>query len=382
MDQYISAAIRLHQYLAANHWNGLGLIGPDPGVRFNYRIGRFIKGYLRNLPWNDTYYYLQAQGYWVISNWVLFNRTQAEMYRDIALRCSEYMLELQRSDGAWEYPNPEWRGRIATVEGIWGSIGLLETYRQTSMPRFLEGALRWYKFLDERIGFQQIDDELSVNYFANRQGERVPNNSANALRFLAELADASGDETYLERSAGLLNFMQHVQKTTGEFPYSVRGMTGGESRPHFQCYQYNAFQCLGLIRYHELTGDTVSIPLITGVLSFLRHGLAADGHTFYQCGNRSREVIYHTGVLGAAFHKAKQIGIGDYDKQAGLAYSYLLGMQRPDGGFSYSRRDYYLFSDHRSYPRYLAMIMYHLLLAGFGSEDDAASKDQAYNSNC
>ena len=113
MDQYLSAAIKLHQYLVANHWNGHGLIGPDPGIRFNYRIGRFVKGYLRNLPWNDMYYYLQAQGYWVISNWVLFNRTQAEMYRDIALRCSEYMLELQRSDGAWEYPNPEWRGRIA-----------------------------------------------------------------------------------------------------------------------------------------------------------------------------------------------------------------------------------------------------------------------------
>jgi uncharacterized protein YyaL (SSP411 family) len=361
MDQYLSAAIRLHQYLVANHWNGHGLIGPDPGIRFNYRIGRFIKGYLRNLPWNDTYYYLQAQGYWVISNWVLFNRTGVKTYRDIALRCSAYMLERQRSNGAWDYPNPEWRGRIATVEGIWGSLGLLETYRQTSNPVFLQSALRWYEFLNEKIGFQQIDDELAVNYFANRQGERVPNNSANALRFFAELADVSGDGTYLERSTGLLNFMKRVQKKTGEFPYSVRGTTGGDGRPHFQCYQYNAFACLDLLRYYNVTGSAAAKQLITKVLRFLGSGLAVAGYAFYECGNDYRKVSYHTAVLWAVFEKARKLNIQEYRDLADRATTYLVGLQRPHGGFFHSQGDYYLLSDRRSYPRYLAMILYFLL---------------------
>jgi hypothetical protein len=58
-------------------------------------------------------------------------------YRDIALRCSEFLLGRQQEDGAWLYPNPEWRGRIATAEGTWGSLGLLETYRQTRDRKFL-----------------------------------------------------------------------------------------------------------------------------------------------------------------------------------------------------------------------------------------------------
>jgi hypothetical protein len=135
-----------------------------------------------------------------------------------------------------------------------------------------------------------------------------------------------------------------------------------------------------LIRYHDLTGDTMPIPLITVVLDLLRHGLAADGHAFYQCGNRSLRVTYHTGVLGAAFNKVKQPGIDGYDEPVGLAYSYLLGLQESYGSFSYSRRYYYLLSDYRSYPRHLAMIMYHLLLASFGSEDDCVSRNQSNDS--
>lgn len=362
--------MKLHQYLVARHWDDRALIGPDPGIRFNYRIGRFIKSYLPGVSWADDLRYMQAQGYWVLDNWCLFTRMGEEAYRDIALRCSEYILAQQRDDGAWEYPNPEWKGRIATVEGIWGSLGLLETYRQTDDPTLLTSVLRWHRFLVETIGFQRIGDELAVNYFANRPGGRVPNNSADVLRFLAELADTTGDTAYLQPCAGLLTFLKRVQKTSGEFPYAVEGVAGDKRRLHFQCYQYNAFQCLGLMRYHELTRDTVALQLITGVLGFLRTGLAEDGHAFYDCDNRHRSVTYHTAVLGAAFAKAGQMGIDGYDDLANRAYSYVLGLQRPDGGFSYSRRDYRLLSDRRSYPRYLAMILYHLLVRDSTIEKD------------
>src|SRR5262245_57169697 len=153
MLQSFQAGLKLNQYLVANHWQGQALIGPDPGIRFNYRIGRFIKGYFGRKFWKDNLYYLQGQGYWVLGNWELFARTGEETYREIALRCSEYMLAQQRDDGAWDYPNPEWRGRVATAEGTWGVLGLLETYRQTRDQRFLKGILEWYKFLLEEIGF-------------------------------------------------------------------------------------------------------------------------------------------------------------------------------------------------------------------------------------
>ena len=382
MNQYFQAAVKLHQYLVVRHWKNQALIGPDPGIRFNYRIGRFIKSYLHHGGWNDNYYYLQAQGYWILDNWRLFTRTGEEMYRDIALRCSEYMLVQQRTDGAWDYPNREWKGRIATVEGTWGALGLLETYRRTADLTFLMGTLRWHKFLVETIDFQQIGDELAINYFANRGGARVPNNSACLLRFLVELADVTGDKVYLEPSTGLLIFLHHAQKTTGEFPYTVTGVAGGKGRSHFQCYQYNAFQCLDLIRYYEVTKDPVLFLLIDRVLSFLREGLAKDGHAFYACDNRYREVTYHTAVLGAAFVKAGQLGIDGYEDLANRAYSYLLSLQRPDGGFSYSRGDYYLLSDQGSYPRCLAMILYHLLLRDAALENDVTKKEKAHQDVC
>jgi hypothetical protein len=378
MQEYDSATLRLHKYLVAEHWNGRALIGPDPGIRFNYRIGRFIKSYLRSVPWGDDYCYVQAQGYWTLDNWHLFTRTGEKTYRDIALRCSRHMLSQQRDDGAWDYPNPEWKGRVATAEGTWGSLGLLETYRQTADMSFLSAALNWHGFLLETIGFQRIGDELAVNYFAGRKGTRVPNNSALVLRFLAELADVTADEALLLPCSGILTFMQRVQKTTGEFPYAVAGAAGGKGRPHYQCFQYNAFQCLDLIRYHEVTGDATPLRLITKVLEFLRGGLARDGHAFYECGNRHRGVTYHTAVLGAAFWKAGQLGIEGYGDQATRAYSHLLALQRPDGGFSHSRRDYRLLSDRRSYPRYLAMVLHHLLLQVPESESNVIGKEEAY----
>lgn len=362
MNGYVHAAKKLHQFLVSKHWNGEALIGPDPGVRFNYRIGRFIKSYIRRVRWNDDLYYLQAQGYWVLGGWKLFTRIGEEAYRDIAVRCSKYILKQQRDDGAWDYPNPEWKGRTTTYEGTWGSLGLLETYRQTADRTFLRGALRWHEFLIEGIGFQQIGDELAVNYFGNRVGPRVPNSSATTLRFLSELTDVTGDRAYLKPCAGLLTFMQRVQKPTGEFPYAVGGVTNtAYHQPHFQCYQYNAFECLNLIRYYELIGGSTVQALVAKVLNFLREGLGEYGYAFYACGNQYRTVTYHTAALGAAFAKASQLGIEGYDSLADRAYAYLLRLQGPDGGFLHSQRDYRLLTDHRSYPRHLAMILYHLL---------------------
>ena len=71
-------------------------------------------------------------------------------------------------------------------------------------------------------------------------------------------------------------------------------------RVHFQCYQYNAFLCLDLIRHYELTRDTDSLALVPRLLDFLATGVAPNGHAFYACGNVHRAVTYHASAVGAA----------------------------------------------------------------------------------
>lgn len=361
MERFFQASLKLYEYLLSKHWDGQGLIGPDPGVRFNYRIGRFIKSYLSNINWQDNHYYLQGQGYWVLDNWLLFSRTGEQPYGDKAVFSSEYILTQQRNDGAWDYPNPEWKGRVATNEGTWAALGLLESYRHTGDSKFLDGALNWHRFLIEVTGFQQVGDELAINYFANQGDARVPNNSITVLRFLAELSDVTNDLRYSEPNTGLSTFIQRIQKSSGEFPYVVGNSSDDHITPHFQCYQYNAFECLNLIRYYEITKNTTILPLIVKVLSFLTEGLSKEGYAYYQCGQRYRTVTYHTAVLGAAFIKASQLGLADYHNLATQAYNYILQNQETDGRFIHSQRDYQFLTDRRSYPRYLAMILYHLL---------------------
>ena len=198
----------------------------------------------------------------------------------------------------------------------------------------------------------------------------MANNSALVLRFLAALADATGESGDLNPCAGLLTFMQRAQNSSGEFPYSL-GADIAEDRPHFQCYQYNAFQCLDLMAYYEMTGDPVAASLFLRTLKFLAAGLAADGHAPYDCGENRRQVTYHTAVLAAAFDQACRLGIGDYGPLSARAFNYLLQLQRSDGGFAYSRRDYRILQDRRSYPRYLAMILYHLLGGAAGDQSAA-----------
>ena len=103
--------------------------------------------------------------------------------------------------------------------------------------------------------------------------------------------------------------------------------------------------------------------MIRRLLEFLATGQAPDGHVYYQCGQRSREVTYHTAAVAAAFSQAAEVGIDGYEERAARAFAYLLGLQRVDGSFPHSRSEYYVLSDQRSYPRYLAMILYHLLHA-------------------
>ncbi|MFX0200270.1 MAG: hypothetical protein ACFFCW_29475, partial [Candidatus Hodarchaeota archaeon] len=222
MTEYLEVSLKLHDYIFMNHWNGKGIFGPDNGVRFNYRIGRFLKNYLGFINWKDNYYYLQAQGYWIMDNWILFDILGEKKYSNTAIDCSSYVLQRQKPSGYWEYPNPAWKGRVTTVEGTFGALSLLETYKRTNEKRFLNGALKWYDFTEKETGYLQYKDGLAINYFANRRNTSlVPNNSTLQLMFIATLYEYTKEDQYLALVDRLIKFIDCVQRQTGELPYSV-----------------------------------------------------------------------------------------------------------------------------------------------------------------
>jgi hypothetical protein len=344
-----------------HHFQGRALKGPDLEGALNYRIGRFFKSYFARATRKDNSYSFQAQGYWILGNWQLYLATGDAKYRDNATRCSEFLLSYQRDDGGWNNPELKWRRSMKMVEGTWGSLGLLESYRQTGDTRFLTGARKWYRFLVCEIGFQRISAELSANLGKGKKGPRVTSLSTLVLRFLAELAHASGQENYLRLSKGLLRFVCEVQSSSGEFQFSVKGEAGGGGRFHFKCFENNAFECLDLMRFYELTSETRALVLVRKVLGFLRMGLSEEGHAQFECGDIHREVNSHTAVLAQAFARAGELDIKGFETVASKAFNHLIEKQRQDGGFDFSERDSFFLRDKSSYPRNLAMILHRLL---------------------
>jgi len=372
MNIYLKSAQRLHQHLHGTHWTGGGLEGPDPGVRFNARVGRFIKSYLSFIPWTERYYYLQAQGYWIATNWMLFDITGDSTYRDIAIAGSNLILERQTPGGYWHYPFPEWRGRIATVEGCYASLGMLHTYRRTNDQQLANGVEKWYKFLKKEIGFREEGNTLAVQYFAcmdelatkpfaNIQRGRCPNNSTLLLMMVAEAYDATKDATYLEHCDGMVNFLASAQTDEGKFPYIVP-FQEHPGKDHYLCFQYNSFQLLDLSRYYQLTHDQKMRPILAGLAKFLLKGLTPDGSSKFDSFHDTPFIPYYTGVLGAALVRATELGLGDFRPLYERVYTRLLNVQRPNGSFSFSHYDYGVLSDTRSYPRPQSMILKHLLI--------------------
>ena len=159
-NKSLTSSIKLYDYIKKNFWNEQGIVGPDPGHRLELRFLRFMKSYFPVIGWSDKLYFLQAQGYWIKSNWDLFEITNDVRYKKVAADCSKNILEKQRNDGSWEYPLKAWKKYVSTVEGTWASIALLDTFKHTHNSIYLKGALMWYNFLINRIGFQSYKDSF------------------------------------------------------------------------------------------------------------------------------------------------------------------------------------------------------------------------------
>jgi hypothetical protein len=361
------AAQRLFGFLEEAFWTGSVLEGPDPGIRFNTRVGRFVKSYLPMMPWRDHLVYQQAQGYWVIGNWMMWRGSGDVRHRDIALSTSDAVITQQRPDGHWPYPNPEWRGRIATVEGCFAALGLLESYQATGDERYLEGAVRWHRFMESEIGYRHQPDPsmLAINYFRHASGHQggVPNNSTLALWLLARLWEATGDRAFLEHASPMVKWLRHVQLPDGELPYRLASQPE-EHEIHFLCHQYNAFEFMDLVHYRRITGDDSISGVIERLAGFLASGVTDELHAAYDCNDQRTTVLYYDLALAQALSQATALGLGDHQSTVVDMYRQVVAQQRPDGGFRYhSRRNYGVLQDKRSYPRYLSMMLVHLLLA-------------------
>jgi hypothetical protein len=355
MNKYFDASLKLHQYLINEHWNGQAIIGPDPIGKIHWRVTRFVYSYFPWLPGEVQYVYLQGQAYWVKGNLTLWGITGDSRYLEIVKQCADHIVERQPANGAWLHP-PIWgrRGFISTVEGVWASLGLISAYRETAKQAYLNAALKWYDFQINHIGFQKINDGLAANYYAH-SNDVIPNVTTMLIWLTAELYQIIGDERYLKYTEKMLHFIEQSQLDSGELPYALG------RKPHFMCYQYNSFQFLDLAYYYQCSGNEQIRQVLRKMAAFLATGVTEQGSSRYNCFKEKPKVNYWAAVLAAALRKAHELKLGDYLTLSEQAYRYLLTKQRADGGFDFSSHSYGILRDRRSYPRYLAMILNHLL---------------------
>jgi hypothetical protein len=204
---------------------------------------------------------------------------------------------------------------------------------------------------------------LAINYFSHHHGDGggVPNNAALALRFIARLANLAHDDRYLAHAPALIAWLAHVQVGTGELPYRL-GSEELKDSQHFLCYQYNAFEFLDLVHYYQITGDRTAEAILERLADYLAGGLNASGSARFDCTHATPEVTYYTTAIARALSQATTMGLGDFGSLADEGFQHVLSHQREDGTFLFhSRANYGVLTDRRSYPRYLAMILNHLL---------------------
>jgi hypothetical protein len=380
----VNAAGRLHAHLLKHHYSQGLVHGPDAGVRFNLRLWRFLKAALSFVPWNDDYVFMQSQGYWILSNWMLHEATGEPGYRAIALESAEATLRSQQPEGFWLYPLPERKHLIATVEGNWAAIGLLATHAREPRKEFIQGAVRWYDYLVRSIGFQAHPPGEAINYFDKPRG-KIPNNSVEALWLFLRLWKLNREARFLEHVDAMIDFVANVQLPTGELPYIVDGPCE-KGRIHYLCYQYNAFEFLKLAWAAVLRPDARIHRMLPALAGFLAKGVTGSGASAADCHHTAPETDYFTAVLGTALWEASKLmmadgrlPVGEIDETptvdllrkmrelSARCYCRLLARQRPNGSFAYTAGDYGFLRDGRSYPRPQVMTLFHLLYPACGN---------------
>jgi len=333
-------------------------------VRWNIRVWRFVKSYAPFLRPRERFFFVQGQSYWALASWTLGDLTGDAAFHATARAATHVIRTAQRPDGAWDYPLPERRQLVATVEGDFGAVAMLEAYARDHDPDLLAGARAWHDYVEREIGYQAHAGGLAVNYFQRPRG-LVPNNTCEWIWVLGKLAHATGDDRFHYRIPALLTFLEAVQLPTGEMPYELAGGSEPRTRPHYLCFQYNAFQCMKLAWYAHAHSDARARAMAEKIADFLATGVLPSGAVRASCASALPEVIYYADAVAMALHTVSAYGWRDHFATADRAFRWVLARQRPDGGFDrFSRGDYHVLSDRNEYPRYLAMTLFHLATRG------------------
>ena len=357
----VASARALHAYLAARHLHDGRLAGADQGVRWNIRFWRFVKSYLPALRPRERHFFLQGQAYWALGSWTLGDLTGDPAYAEAARDAVRVVRETQRPDGAWDYPLPERRHLVATVEGDFAAVALLESYRRDGDAASLAAARRWHAYLEREIGYQPHAGGLCVNYFQKPRG-LVPNNTCEWIWVLGRFATVARERAFLMNVPAMLGFLEAVMLPSGELPYELAGPHEPRTQVHYLCYQYNAFQCmkLGVVRARAL-GRRTRKALAVRIADYLAGGVLPSGAVRASCLKVRPEVVYYADAVAMALHTVTAYGWADHGEAADRAFRWVMSQQRPDGGMRhFSTGDYGLLTDRNDYPRYLAMTMFHL----------------------
>jgi len=329
------------------------MIGPTLGNKYYKYSIRFLRSYLPFISREKEILY-QGLGYWIKSNWKLFDITENAAYRSVALACSDFILDSQSRDGNWLYPQHLMKCNINTNNGTWASLGLLETYKRTKKEKYIVSALKWYDLLTNVVGFQKFKDSLAINY-ANPPTTKVPNNTTFTIWFFAELSNLTNDPKYLQNTKKMIRFLKYAQMKNGEFMYTTE-------RPHYLCFNYNSFEFLDLLEFYKLTRDETVHDIIQKLIKFVSTGVNENGSVRFNCFKKHPTIIYYAAAVGCALLKATKMGLGDFWELAEKTYGFVLSNQRSEGGFPFSRNEFFIFSDQTVYPYVNEYTLYHLLI--------------------
>jgi hypothetical protein len=107
-------------------------------------------------------------------------------------------------------------------------------------------------------------------------------------------------------------------------------------------------------------GDERARSLAERIAAYLATGVTPAGSVRASCASRLPEVVYYSDAVGLALETVTRLGWADHRTLADRAFGFVMSRQQPNGGFPFSRGDYYLLSDRTAYPRYLAITLYHL----------------------
>ncbi|MDC0527071.1 hypothetical protein OAO35_03900, partial [Euryarchaeota archaeon] len=302
------------------------------------------------------------QGYWIINNWKFFELTSRIEYARKSLETSKKLASKQSVEGCWKitHGNKKWRGVVSTVDNTFAALGLLETYKVTKSEEFLKSAEAWANYLIQNVGFHKYDYGYSIKYFSGKPSPAVPNNNTLVLWFLAELSNVTRNIEYIRFNERIIDFLEKVQKETGELPYSVESseVVGKE---HYICFQYNAFELIDLLNFYRISPVKKLDRIIIRLSKFLLQAFDEKGASKFDCSHSFPNIFYYTSKVISALLLSKKFGFIDNVPFINNSLNLLLSNQNIDGSFPYSTNEYMFFKDKRFYPKESNFILSALL---------------------